>query len=317
MQDAHFSNIRNQIVPLLDAAESSISVAMAWFTNADLFEALVRGAQRGVLVELILLDDVTNFMYFAPDFNQLIQHGGKVWIAGSDTGFLHHKFCIIDNHIIITGSYNWTYYAETRNLENIVISDDSRTVNLFALEFSHLKSLFAKADKCPRLSWEEIGAREDVDFKELNFEIDRICKAQNLPEIKVFKTSTVVRVVETKLTPFARYDIGIRALDENDNLGLLCFINAGCRLPFTSETATLFFDSKNENSLPCVFLCGEKELKEADLMQIVGGIREVALKIQFTMTLDTYGSLRVEVYCPSSSKALVVDAFDDNLVRYE
>ena len=34
---------------------------------------------------------------------------------------MHHKFCIIDNNILFNGSYNWTYYAENRNRENLIL----------------------------------------------------------------------------------------------------------------------------------------------------------------------------------------------------
>lgn len=52
---------------------------------------------------------------------------------------MHHKFCVIDDKIAITGSYNWTYYAETRNVENIIISDNPEIVNGYASEFQRLK----------------------------------------------------------------------------------------------------------------------------------------------------------------------------------
>ena len=32
-------------------------------------------------------------------------------------GIMHRKFCVIDNNVLIHGSYNWTTNAETRNDE--------------------------------------------------------------------------------------------------------------------------------------------------------------------------------------------------------
>ena len=48
---------------------------------------------------------------------------------------MHHKFCIVDNNITITGSYNWTYYAESRNIENVLITDDELIANQYEKEF--------------------------------------------------------------------------------------------------------------------------------------------------------------------------------------
>ena len=121
MEKAYFSDIRNRIIPCLDNATNKIQVAMAWFTSKELFEALINALNRNVDVELILLDNAINYMYYAPDFNELINAGGKLRIAGPEVGFMHHKFCVSDDSLVITGSHNWTCYAETRNVENIVI----------------------------------------------------------------------------------------------------------------------------------------------------------------------------------------------------
>ena len=51
---------------------------------------------------------------------------------------MHNKYCIIDNDTVITGSYNWTTAAETKNDENITIhcicSDGSDLVKKYILE---------------------------------------------------------------------------------------------------------------------------------------------------------------------------------------
>ena len=36
----------------------------------------------------------------------------------------HHKFAIFDGRLLVTGSYNWTDAAESRNLENALFLDD-------------------------------------------------------------------------------------------------------------------------------------------------------------------------------------------------
>ena len=95
MDQACFSGIRNKIISLLNEATSKVEVAMAWFTSSELFETILRCLDRKVDVELILLDDVINYMDYAPDFNIFINKGGKLMIAGPDVGFMHHKFCVI------------------------------------------------------------------------------------------------------------------------------------------------------------------------------------------------------------------------------
>lgn len=324
MEQAYFYGIRNKIIPLLDEATSKVKVAMAWFTSSELFETLLRCLDRNVEVELILLDDVINYMDYAPDFNIFVNKGGELMIAGSDVGFMHHKFCIIDGKIAITGSYNWTYYAETRNVENIFITDSSEIVNLYLSEFRRLSNLLSITSSCPRLSWDDIEVRDDVDFRELNYEIERICEIQNKPIRRFFETKIEVVKTEIKKTPFAKYAIGVQALDNNDNVIFDPFIKSRTQLPYHTTEMELFFDSKNIKEFPCLFLYGNPNnknewhlIKEVDLMQVAKGTCDENLPVKFTMALDDNGSLKVDVACNKSGQRLTISALDSNFVQYE
>jgi len=46
-------------------------------------------------------------------------------------GIAHNKIMIIDNDIVLAGSYNWTNAAETRNAENLLIIKDQSTVKIY------------------------------------------------------------------------------------------------------------------------------------------------------------------------------------------
>lgn len=324
MEKAYFSDIRNRIIPCLDNATNKIQVAMAWFTSKELFEALINALNRDVDVELVLLDNAINYMYYAPDFNELINAGGKLRIAGPEVGFMHHKFCVIDDSLTITGSYNWTYYAETRNVENIVISDNSDIVMLYSAEFQRLQNILSVSSSCARLSWDDIELRDDVDYRELNYEIEKICEVQNKPVKRIFETKTEVVRTEIKKTPLANYAIGIQALDDKDSVFFDPFINKGTKLPYHSTEIEFFFDSKNMTEFPCLFIYGnpnnKKEwhlIKEVDLMQVAKGTSDENLPVRFSMNLDDNGSLRVDVSCSKSGQKLTISTLDSKFVKYE
>ena len=324
MEKAYFSGIRNRIIPCLDNATNKIEVAMAWFTSNELFEALINALNRDVDVELILLDNAINYMYYAPDFNEFINAGGKLRIAGSEVGFMHHKFCVIDDSLAITGSYNWTYYAETRNVENIVISDNSDIVMLFSAEFQRLQNILSVSSSCARLSWDEIEQIDDVDYRELNYEIEQICEVQNKPVKRFFETKTEVVRTEIKKTPLANYAIGIIALDGNGCDFPYPLINQRTKLPYHSNEKEFFFDSKNETTFKCTFIYfnpnNDKEwhlIKEVDLMQVAKGTSDIDLPVRFSMNLDDNGSLRVDVSCSKSGQKLTISTLDSKFVKYE
>jgi phosphatidylserine/phosphatidylglycerophosphate/cardiolipin synthase-like enzyme len=51
---------------------------------------------------------------------------------------MHHKFCIIDNKVIISGSYNWTFRARNHNSENIVLIENEDAIKIFDEVFKSL-----------------------------------------------------------------------------------------------------------------------------------------------------------------------------------
>ena len=75
--NAFFSNIRSELLSLLDKAETEVLIAMAWFTNQELLDAVIRCLRRGVKVKLILLDDIINHCDFGVDFNKFIREEGS------------------------------------------------------------------------------------------------------------------------------------------------------------------------------------------------------------------------------------------------
>ena len=51
---------------------------------------------------------------------------------------MHNKFAIIDNHLLLTGSYNWTFSANNRNDENLMVIDDQEIITRYQNQFEKL-----------------------------------------------------------------------------------------------------------------------------------------------------------------------------------
>ena len=139
MITAFFHQIETKILSNLKNAKSSIKVAVAWFTNPLFYKSIIDKLHSGVNVELILADDRLNFLNPSIHFQEFIDYGGTIHVS-KFPNLMHHKFCIIDERILITGSYNWTKVAEVRNYENIIISTERALIDTFILEFARLKN---------------------------------------------------------------------------------------------------------------------------------------------------------------------------------
>ncbi len=132
-----FENIQDEIISRINKSTCSLKIAITWFTNHDIFEAVLNKlSEANFKVHLIVLNDGINNKIEGLNFQNFIDRGG-VFYYSEDNSVVHHKFCIIDDKIVITGSYNWTYTAELKNWENIVILNDLKIVKGFIDEFEN------------------------------------------------------------------------------------------------------------------------------------------------------------------------------------
>lgn len=134
---AYFQNLPAILCRHLARAEQRIRVAVCWFSHRDIFDVLLQKLRAGVAVELILEYDSQNIQPRGLDFQKWIKLGGLLY-AYRDTALMHHKFALVDDRLLLTGSYNWTY---TGNAENLVVMDDPGLIAAFHGEFNRLKSL--------------------------------------------------------------------------------------------------------------------------------------------------------------------------------
>lgn len=140
--EAVFENIAERIQQEISKAQKSVFIAVAWFTNKNLFNELVNKARNGCTVSLIISNDNIN-LNSSIDFDQLATGKSKVYKVGNgDTELMHNKFCIIDFSTVITGSYNWSYKAES-NFENVIItSNDTTLAEQFISEFNSIRKQY-------------------------------------------------------------------------------------------------------------------------------------------------------------------------------
>ena len=148
---AIFRNIQNCLLDELDQAKDTIEIAVAWFTNVTLMDCLLNRLSKGVKVTIIINnDEINNNDTNKSHLINLLKKGCEIhWINYPE--LMHQKFCIIDSRIVANGSYNWTYYAECHNRENIVFLEDHEIITAFKREFERLTMLYPALDSIPNV----------------------------------------------------------------------------------------------------------------------------------------------------------------------
>ena len=135
----HFKDIKSFIIEEIEKASFIIWIAVAWFTDTEIYNALLSAKNRGINVQVLTLDHKGN----KNNGSFILDFKGKIeakYFPGYETHHenLHHKFCMIDFERTITGSYNWTNNAE-KNHEDVVFLYDPVTAVEYANRFIDLK----------------------------------------------------------------------------------------------------------------------------------------------------------------------------------
>jgi len=143
MTEVYFENIHEEIINEISEAQKSLKICVAWFTDIEIYDTVLKAQKRGVKTSIIIANHEFN-RNSRVDFKELLQRNGYVGYIGklsdgSRDKLMHNKFCIIDNETVITGSYNWTYKARFNDENIIIINNQPQTISRFINKFESIK----------------------------------------------------------------------------------------------------------------------------------------------------------------------------------
>jgi phosphatidylserine/phosphatidylglycerophosphate/cardiolipin synthase-like enzyme len=109
------------VVDALNHATNTVLVQAYSFTSAPIAKALVDAQRRGVKVHVILDKSQRTEKYSEADF---LQHEGIPTRIDAQHAIAHNKIMILDDDVVLTGSFNFTKAAEEHNAENLLVIND-------------------------------------------------------------------------------------------------------------------------------------------------------------------------------------------------
>jgi len=131
----HFSpkgGCTDAIVQQIDEAQKEIKIMIYSFTSDAIAQALLQALIRNVAVEIIIDEGNDKSRY--SQTNLLRQNGIKVYIDARET-IHHNKVIIIDQEIVITGSFNFSKAAEQKNAENLIILKSAELATIYLVNY--------------------------------------------------------------------------------------------------------------------------------------------------------------------------------------
>jgi HKD family nuclease len=138
----YMDDLQSQIQLHLNRASREVRIAIAWI-SFDQYESIFRNlVSKGVKVKILCSDTHQNRSQSAT--TNALRHCGvdiRLCTMPRTSNFMHHKFCIIDQSIVLNGSFNWSKNA-SRSFENLlVIKDEPQVVTQFLSEFNKVSAL--------------------------------------------------------------------------------------------------------------------------------------------------------------------------------
>jgi phosphatidylserine/phosphatidylglycerophosphate/cardiolipin synthase-like enzyme len=141
--------ITDVVVSQINTAEKTIRVQAYDFSSLPIATALVEAHKRGVDVQVIIDKWRCSLAYCAK--GPLLDAGIKVFSDGKHH-IAHNKVIVVDEKVVLTGSFNWTEGAEA-NAENLVLLHNPVLIDTYAknweLHLAHSVPATKAASFCP------------------------------------------------------------------------------------------------------------------------------------------------------------------------
>jgi len=129
----------DSLINFIAASKKSVDVAIYSLTYKPISDALIGKHRAGIPVRVIV--DKVESTASNSMVSSLVAAGVPVrYGVQVGTGIMHDKFIISDNALLETGSFNYTYSANTLNQENQVYLSNASIVSQFS---SHFNAMWA------------------------------------------------------------------------------------------------------------------------------------------------------------------------------
>lgn len=307
MVNAYFKNIRRQILSELDNSTKEIVVAVYWFTNDQLFDKLLEKLDEGITVSLIIHNDFINNRAQGLPFQKFIDAGGSFYFSDSQHP-MHNKFCVIDGEVLINGSYNWTYFAEKKNRENVlIIKQHKELIKAFSEEFENLRSGLVKVEEIASITEFEITDYNISDTKEYLAQ-DLLLRAKETGELESVDVALKLVPLNTEIQKAAvdlqlikkrklKQAIGVSLTDN----GYLIVIPKGTYIP-TSKTQIVQTVKDNQTSSYSSIHYGEENYATRNIklfeftLQGIPSKPAGEAKMKYRFSINVKGLMAVEKF---------------------
>lgn len=138
-------------------AEKNLRLCVFTITNNTIVKAILDRHYQGVNVQIISDDECAKAL--GSDIQHMADKGVAVRTDSDQKSHMHNKFVVVDNDLVLTGSFNWTVQAAKSNQENILVTDHPFYIHQYREEFKKLWAEFAE-NEVEKQEYENRGKKQ-------------------------------------------------------------------------------------------------------------------------------------------------------------
>ncbi len=126
-------NVMARLIQLVAGARKSVHFMAYTFTHEDLAQAMIARSQAKIDVQGVIEEHNAEQGVLAE------LYCGRVAVRTDGNPYnMHHKVIIIDGETVVTGSFNFTWSADTENDENVLVIHDRSVAAMYEQEYQKM-----------------------------------------------------------------------------------------------------------------------------------------------------------------------------------
>ncbi len=126
-------SIRDKLRGVIRSAEYDVVLAMDRFTDYNLADELIFAVKRGRRVRVVIDGDKRNLL-MGKALGDHLKSGGVEVMYDRSQNNLYDRFLVLDEHIVVVGSYPFIEDAPSSPMTDLVVIDDADLASQY-LEF--------------------------------------------------------------------------------------------------------------------------------------------------------------------------------------
>lgn len=123
-----------KVIEWIGKANHSLHILIYSFTLDSVSDALVDAQNRGIDVKVVF--EKSQISQYSEYWK--LRNAGVPVRNDTNSKLMHHKVVIVDDAVVLTGSFNWSQNGQTYNNENLVIIDDENVASSYSKEFQNI-----------------------------------------------------------------------------------------------------------------------------------------------------------------------------------